>query len=436
MLMTYDEALEFIYSRRKFQKSSGHERIARLLELNGNPHKRLRFVHVAGTNGKGSVSTALSFILRSAGYKTGLFTSPYVLEFGERIQIDGNMIPKCAVAAITSMLREQILTMEKEGLYPTVFEVITALAMIHFDDMNCDVVVLEAGIGGKRDSTNVIGTPDLAVITSVSLDHTDVLGKTVEEIAKEKCGIIKGGCPVVSYPFENGGHPFTPQNPDAARIIKEECAARGSTLYLPDADEISLISCDLYGTQFYYEGMHIDSTACGNFQIANLATAVKAAQVLGKTSFMISETDIESGIIPFSIPGRFECVSREPLIFLDAGHNEGAIRELKQSLTEYSNDKKTVALCAFMKDKDYSHCLESLAPLCDEIGFTLADAQRGESPELLSQKAKDLCEKTFFSADIDEAFLRAKEKSGKDGILLVCGSFYLVSEIRNKYFAS
>ena len=432
--MTYEEALEFIYSRRKFQKSSGHERIQRLLELNDNPHKRLRFIHVVGTNGKGSVATAISCILQSAGYSVGLFTSPYVTEFGERIRVDGKMIPKCAIASITSMLKGQILEMEKEGLYPTVFEVITAIAMIHFDDMNCDAVVLEAGIGGGKDSTNVIGRPSLAVITSVSLDHTDVLGDTVEEITREKCGIIKGGCPVVSYPFENCGHPFTAQNPEAARIIKEECEARGSTLYLPNIEELSLTSCDLYGTQFYYEGMHIDSYACGSFQIANLATAVKAAQVLGETTFMISEADIESGIINFTMPGRFECVSREPLIFLDAGHNEGAINELTKNLSKYSEERKTVALCAFMKDKDYNLCIEGLAPLCDEIGFTLADINRGESPDILSQKAKQFCDSTFFSEDIGDAFLKAKEKAGKDGILIVCGSFYLVSEIRNKYF--
>ena len=159
--MTYEEALEFIYSRRKFQKSSGHERIRRLLELCDNPHKRLRFVHVVGTNGKGSVSTALSCILQRAGYTTGLFTSPFILEFGERIRVNGEMIPKSAVASITSMLKEKILLMEKEELYPTVFEVITALAMVYFCDMNCDAVVLEAGIGGGKDSTNVISRPSL-----------------------------------------------------------------------------------------------------------------------------------------------------------------------------------------------------------------------------------------------------------------------------------
>ncbi len=434
--MTYNEALEFIYSRRKFQKSSGHERIKRLLELADNPHKALHFIHVVGTNGKGSVSTALSCILQRAGYTTGLFTSPFILEFGERIRVNGEMIPKSAVASITSMLKEKILLMEKEELYPTVFEVITALAMVYFCDMNCDAVVLEAGIGGGKDSTNVISRPSLAVITSVSLDHTDVLGNSTEEIAKEKCGIIKGGCPVVSYPFESGGLPFNPQNPEAAKVIIEQCAEKGSTLYLPEPEKVRLIKNDLTGTELYYGNLHLDSPVCGNFQIANLITAVKAAQVISQSSFIIDDGAIEKGIADFFIPGRLECVSHNPLIILDAGHNEGAVRELTKNVALFSEGRKTVALCAFMKDKDYTHCLESLAPLCDEMVFTLADSLRGENPQILCEKAKDICKTVHFCESPTDAFLLTKKAVGDNGLLLVCGSFYLVSEIRNNYFSS
>ncbi len=432
--MTYDEALEFIYSRRKFQKSPGHERIKRLLELVDNPHKRLHFVHVAGTNGKGSVSTALSCILQSAGYTVGLFTSPFVIEFGERIKVNGEFIPKSAVASITAMLREKILLMEKEELYPTVFEVTTALAMVYFYEMNCDAVILEAGIGGKNDSTNVIGTPSLAVITSVSLDHTDMLGETAGEIAKEKCGIIKGGCPVVSYPSESGGLPFTPQNEEAARVIKAECEEKGSPLFVPEADKVTLIRSDLTGNELIFDGLHIKTGMCGQFQIANLITAAKAARVLAERSYLISDRDIEQGIADFFIPGRLECVSSSPLVILDAGHNEGAIRELCTTLR--SENKRVVALCAFMKDKDYSHALESLAPLCEEMIFTQADLQRGEDPCVLAKKALDFCEKTDFSRDIEAAYKMAEGKASSDGILLVCGSFYLVSDIRKNHFSS
>lgn len=434
MNMTYDEALEFIYSHRKFQKSSGHERIRRLLELADNPHKNLHFIHVVGTNGKGSVCTALSCILRQAGYTTGLFTSPFVLEFGERIRVNGEMIPKSAVASITSMLKEKILLMEKEELFPTVFEVITALAMVYFSDMNCDAVILEAGIGGGKDSTNVIERPSLAVITSVSLDHTEVLGDTTQEIAKEKCGIIKGGCPVVSYPFENSELPFTPQNGEAAEVIRQQCLEKESILHLPDTDSVRLIKNDLTGTELYYGELHINSRVCGSFQIANLITAVKAAEVLSDSFIFVDNGAIERGIADFFIPGRLECVSREPLIILDAGHNEGAVTELTKNISDFADGRKTVALCAFMKDKDYSHCLKSLAPLCDEMVFTLVDSVRGENPEILCEKAADFCKENHFRQNFSDAFDLAKEKAGETGLLLVCGSFYLVSDIRNKYF--
>lgn len=432
--MTYDEALDFIYSRRKFQKSSGHQRIRRLLELVDNPQNKLRFIHVVGTNAKGSVCTALSCILKSAGYTVGLFTSPFVLEFGERIRVNGEFIPKSAVASIVSMLKEKIEIMEKEELYPTVFEVTTVLAMVYFSDMNCDAVVLEAGIGGKNDSTNVIGTPCLAVITSVSLDHTEMLGGTVAEITKEKCGIIKNGCPVVSYPFENCGLPFKAQNSDAAKVIKKECLEKGSTLYLPDAEAVSLIQSDLNGTQMMYKQLCLKSSMCGKFQIANIITAVTAAEVLAERSFLIDKRAIENGISEFFIPGRLECVNNEPTVILDAGHNEDAIKQLVKELSAFKKGRHLTALCAFMKDKDYNSAIESLAPLCDKMIFTRVDFQRGEDPLLLAEKAKRFCKSCDADNDTENAFRLALKMTENNGILLVCGSFYLVSEIRKIYF--
>ena len=189
--MTYNSAIEYIMSRRKFQKSNGHERIQRLLELLGNPHEELKFIHVAGTNGKGSVSTAMSYILKDAGYKTGLFTSPYIVEFGERIQIDNTYISHSDIASLTALIKEKTDLMESENLYPTVFEVTTALALLYFAKEKCDIVILEAGIGGEHDSTNVIPAPLECIFMSISLDHTEMLGGTVKEIAKEISGIIK-----------------------------------------------------------------------------------------------------------------------------------------------------------------------------------------------------------------------------------------------------
>ena len=434
--MTYSEAIDFIYSRRKFQKSSGHERIERLLEFMGNPHKRLRFVHVVGTNGKGSVSTAVAGVLQSAGYVTGLFTSPFVISFGERIRVNGEYIPESAVASITKLLKEKIDLMEKEELYPTVFEVTTALAMCYFSDMNCDAVVLEAGIGGGKDSTSVIPPPVAAVITSVSLDHTDVLGSTAEEIAKEKCGIIKGSCPVISYPFENGELPFTPQNDKAARVIEKVCSEKGNELIVPDVKKANLIKSDLGGTELIYDGLHLKTGQCGSFQTANIITAAEVCRALARQGYMIFDENIEKGISEFFIPGRFECVSREPFVILDAGHNEGAMKELAVTLSTYGANKSITALCAFMKDKDSEKALRILGPLCNKMIFTNVDSLRGEAPDVLCGRASLYCDDCTAEPDIETAFSLALDKTDKDEILLVCGSFYLVSEIRKKYRSS
>lgn len=431
--MTYDEALEFIYSRRKFQKSAGHERIERLLELMGNPHRSLRFVHVVGTNGKGSVCTATSAVLQSAGYITGLFTSPFVTEFGERIRVDGEYIPKSAVASITKLLKEKILLMEKEGLYPTVFEVTTALAMCYFRDMNCDAVVLEAGIGGGKDSTSVIPAPVAAVITSVSLDHTDVLGETVEQIAEEKCGIIKGSCPVVAYPFENACLPFTPQNKKAAQVIERICREKGNELFVPDAAKVTLIKSDLSGTELYYDGLHLKTGQSGSFQVANVITAVEVCRALSRQGYLISDDNIQQGISSFYMPGRLECVCNSPLILLDAGHNEGAMLEISKTLEAHSQGRRLVALCAFMKDKNHAKAVSILAPHCDKMIFTNVDPIRGEAVSVLCEEAAPYCRDVIGDADAQRAYALATKELCDDDILLVCGSFYLVSEIRKKY---
>ena len=433
--MTYDEALEFIYSRRKFQKSAGHERIERLLELVGNPHKRLRFVHVVGTNGKGSVCTAVASVLQSAGYITGLFTSPFVTEFGERIRVNGEYIPKSAVASITAFLKEKILVMEKEGLFPTVFEVTTALAMCYFSDMNCDAVVLEAGIGGGKDSTSVIPSPVVSVITSVSLDHTDVLGESIEEITKEKCGIIKGIGPVVSYPFESGDFPFTAQNERAAEVIKAVCREKGNGLFVPDIKKARLIKSDLGGNEFYYDGLHISTGQCGSFQSANMLTAVEVCRALSREGYLISDENIKQGIKSFFIPGRLECVSQNPFIMLDAGHNEGAMLELSKTLEAYADGRRIIALCAFMKDKDYEKALSLLAPRCEKMVFTNVDPLRGEDPAVLCEGAAKYCKDCECEYDVQSAFDTALSAVKEKDILLVCGSFYLVSEIRKKYIS-
>ncbi|MBQ8503150.1 MAG: bifunctional folylpolyglutamate synthase/dihydrofolate synthase [Clostridia bacterium] len=427
--MTYDEALDFIYSRRKFQKSCGHERIERLLELLGNPQKKLKFVHVVGTNGKGSVSTALSDVLYESGYKVGLFTSPFVVEFGERIKVNGEFIPKSEIAEITSVIRENTLLMEKEGLYPTVFEVTTALGLAYYEKTGCDIVVLEAGIGGKNDSTNVIDAPELAVITSVSVDHMEMLGESITEIAREKCGILKSSCPVVSYPFEGTDFGYIPQSEEAAKVIKEECLKGGNPLYLPDTDKLTIESCDLSGTSFCYDGLSIRINICGKHQTANMLTVVTAARVLRDKGYSITDSSIQKGIAKFRIPGRTEIIEGEPTVILDGGHNVGCMKALKETAESFLKGRKITLLMSFMKDKEYEKSIEIIAPLCENIVFTVTDSLRGEKAEVLCETGRKYCKNVYAFYEVREALLYAKEKAGKD-VLMVAGSFYLVSEVR------
>lgn len=429
--MTYTQAIDYIMSRRKFQKSNGHERIERLLELLGNPHKKLKFIHVVGTNGKGSVSTAMSYILKDAGYKAGLFTSPYIVEFGERIQINNTYISHEDIADLTCLIKEKTDLMESEDLYPTVFEVTTALALLYFAKEECDIVILEAGIGGEHDSTNVIPSPLECIFMSISLDHTEMLGATVSEIAKEKSGIIKKGSAVISYPDTDKDFGYIPQSKEAVDVIESKCKTIGCELILPDINKLEVISSDIFGSEFIFENQKITTRLCGVHQIANMTTAVTAMKKLRDFGFVISNENIAKGIYNFTIPGRMEVISQTPLIILDGGHNEGCLKALSAMAEKYLADKKITLLMSFMKDKDYTSALSIIAPLADNIVFTLTDPIRGETPDVLAEVAKKYCKNIFTTEDPAVAYSKALSLTDKNYALIVTGSFYLVSDIRN-----
>lgn len=432
--MTYNEAIDYIMSRRKFQKSSSHERIGRLLELLGSPEKGLKFIHIVGTNGKGSVSTAMSYILKKASYKVGLFTSPYIVEFGERIQINNAYISHSDIAELTCLIKEKIDLMEKEDLYPTVFEVTTALALLYFAKEACDIVLLEAGIGGEHDSTNVIPAPLECIFTSISLDHTEMLGDTVEKIAKEKSGIIKKGSAVISYPNSSESFGYLPQKDEAVNIIRARCREKGCSFYMPETDKLTVLKSDIYGSEFIYDSLRIKTSLCGAHQIANMITAITAARLLRDRGFDISDEDIISGIACFKIPGRMEIISSAPLVILDGGHNEGCMKALSNMIKAYLHGKKITLLMSFMKDKDYESSLKHIAPLCENIVFTQTDSLRGERPEVLKESAVSFGGNILCEGDSYAAYKKALSLTDKDGALIVAGSFYLVSEIRKNFF--
>ena len=432
--MTENEALEFIYSRRKFAKSNSFERMEALLSALGSPHKCLSFVHVAGTNGKGSVCTMISSVLTGAGYKTGLFISPFVVCFRERIQINGEYIPENRFCEITEKIKYVSEGLSEKGLTPTFFETVLAAALLYYKEENCDIVILEAGIGGRDDSTNIISSPLVSVITSVSLDHTDVLGNSISSIAEHKSGIIKHGSTCVSFPEENASHSFVPQQKEAVQILRRVCKERNADFVMPDIKSIQNVKKEAEGMSFFYEGTEISMSFTGDHQLGNAVTALSTISVLKEKGFEITDENIKEGFKRAFIPGRLEVVSKEPLIIIDGGHNEGCITALKNYIEKNLKGKSITALLGFMKDKDYESAVKIIAPYCKNIVFTLADDARGESGEKLYACAEGLCENAYVENDRKKAFEKAIALTQKDEVLLCAGSFYLISEIRENFY--
>lgn len=430
--MTFNETLDYIYSRKKFAETCSLERINAVLESLSSPHKKLKFVHVLGTNGKGSVSAMISSCLFAAGYKTGLFTSPFVVDFRERIQIDGKYIEKDDFCRIAKTVKEKSETLE-EKLRPTFFEFVLAAALVFFYENGCDAVVLEAGIGGGDDSTNVIPAPLLTVFTSISLDHTDVLGDTIEKIAKSKAGAIKNGSVVVSFPRENGGFDFLPQSEEACRVLSDASNKNGCKIVFPEMKSLSLIEESLFETTFSFENERFSIRLPGEHQLGNAVCALCALKELRSLGFDISDKHLRDGMSKAFLPARAEVVQKNPPVIIDGGHNEGAARTLQRLIVRHLKNKKITLLAAYMKDKDYETALSLLAPECESIVFTLADEKRGEKPETLKKCGEKFCKNVFCEGDEKKAFEKANALLQKDGALIIAGSFYLAGEERKNF---
>lgn len=418
--MTCEQAINYLYSRLKFGSVPGLERIAALCELLGNPQDKLKFIHVAGTNGKGSVCTMMSRMLINAGYKTGLYTSPYVMDFRERMQINGEMIPEDELGALMDEIKPKVEELDKKGITPTEFEVLTSLAFLYYYRNNCDIVVLEVGLGGLCDSTNIIKPPELSIIMSISYDHTNILGKTIEEIAFQKSGIIKDGSPVVLYPQIY---------PQARSIIKNTAEAKHCKLYEADKSKIEIIKSDIFGSEFMYGGIKISVSLIGSQQILNAATAFEAGRALQERGYRLTDENILHGIKSAKIAARTQIVSKEPLIVIDGGHNVDGINALCDNLKNIFSDYGIIAVIGMLKDKDVDTSVKMLAPMCKKMITVTIDNPRSMSAEELKDKIMPYCADVTAVANSAEAFNTAKKELAKGDMLLVCGSLYLASEI-------
>lgn len=420
--MNYNEALEFIHSRMKFGSQPGMERISALCEAFGNPQDKLKFVHVAGTNGKGSTCTMIAKILEASGYKVGLFTSPFITDFRERIQINSQMIPKESFAAIVERIIPVIDELKQKNINPTEFEIITIAAFLYYEQENCDIVVLEVGLGGTLDSTNIIKKSEVSVITSISMDHTDILGNTILEIAAHKCGIFKQGGHVVGYPQPD----FTVE-----RFIKEKAKEAGCDYTHSELGRIRLVREEFDGSTLIYAGCTFKLPLTGKHQIYNFSTAIAAINVLKGKGRNISMKNMLDGVALLKMPARVETVSTNPLVIVDGGHNAEGFDALCYTIDKYFKDKKIIAVFGMMKDKDYKYCAKKLAPLCEKIYTTTVSNPRSLTAKELAEELKLYGAKVKPVDDCGKAYKKAVKKADKDTVVIVCGSLYLASDIKN-----
>ena len=414
--MTYSQAIEYIHSRPRFAGRPGLDRIKQILSCCGNPQKSMRFIHVAGTNGKGSVSAMLSEILRCAGFCTALYTSPYVTDFRERFRVNGEMPREEELARIIGRIKPIIDKMDAGGDFANEFEINTAAALLWFKEMRCEYAVLETGLGGRLDATNVIDAPDCAVITHIDLDHTGVLGDTVGQIAAEKCGIIKRGSRVTVYPE---------QYPEAESVIRAACAERGCELFIPQMKDVTDCRVGLDGCGFTYGGIEYKTPLVGAHQIKNAVTAVAAAESIG-----ISADCIRRGVASARVPARQEVLSVSPAVILDGAHNPDGLRALAYTVGALLPDKPA-AIIGMLADKDCESAVKHIAPCFSRIVTVAVNSPRTLSAEALAKIAEKYCPNVQIAENTDDALRDIFDRPIPNG-LVACGSLYLAGEIRPK----
>lgn len=416
--MNYEQALEYIHSVNWAFCKPGLERITALCKALGDPQKKLRFIHVAGTNGKGSTSAMLASVLQKAGYRTGLYTSPYIRTFCERIRVEGENIPEDKLAALTDRIRP---IAEKMADKPTEFELITALAFAYFAECACDVVVLEVGLGGRLDSTNVIENTALSIITGIDFDHTALLGNTIEEIAREKAGIIKPGRPVL---FGGGkGVAF-----DTVCAVAQE---KNAPFYCVDRSSYKESSATLEGTVFdylHYTNLHLP--LLGAYQPYNATLVLSAIHLLREQGFSIAEGAVREGLLAVRWPARFELLSRDPIIIYDGGHNPEGVRAAVASIKAYFPNQKVNLLGGVMADKDRGEMIETMKPVAARAFAVTPNNPRAlTAHEYAVQLASFGIPATSYKSVL-EGVKAAIESSKKEGIPLIClGSLYLYEEV-------
>ena len=434
--MTYTQALDFIHSTCWKGSRPGLERTIELTDRLGRPQDRLKFIHVAGTNGKGSTSAMLAAILQKAGYTVGLYTSPFIIHFNERMRINGQDIPDEELAEITQAVKPHAEAMNDT---PTEFELITAIALCYFAKHNCDYVVFEVGMGGRLDSTNIIGADTVAasVITGIAMDHTAFLGDTPEKIAAEKAGIIKAGVPVIF----GGNHapvgapesePPSPEAATCARVIREKAAEASAPYVETDHTKLGNIRTHLFGADFDFgtqKDLHV--SLAGLYQPFNAATVLTVLDVLRNRGLIIPEEAVREGLASVTWPARFEVLSKSPLIIADGGHNPEGIDAAIASVKAYFKDEKILLLTGVMADKDYTHMVARMGEVAFRAFCVRPANDRALDPAKYAEAFSTIGIPAEGYATVADGVIAAAEAAKREGKALLClGSLYMYGEVR------
>ena len=425
--MNYEESLRYIADTHKFGIKLGLDSTGKLLELLGNPQDSLNVIHVAGTNGKGSVCSFISNILKEEGYKVGLYTSPYLETFTERIRVNGENIPKEDVARIITLIKEKIDIMISEGYSsPTEFEIVTAMAFYYYNEQKMDYVVLEVGLGGRYDSTNIIKNPLVSVIVSISLDHIGILGDTIGKIAYEKAGIIK----------ENGTAIVYKQVKEAEDVIKAVCKEKNADYIEVSFNDINVKKSDIYSQVYDCTIMdekfdNIEIKLIGEHQVNNSIVALNVVKFLrDNKNVKISNESIKNGLLTTKWPGRIEKIMENPMFIIDGAHNEDGAKSLRKSLEKNFPDKKLTLLIGMLADKDIDSVLKILMPKFNKVITTTPHNHRAINSEELKNRISMYVEDVISIENIEDAVKYTLDNAKEDEVIISAGSLYMIGTVR------
>lgn len=424
--MNYREAMDYVEKLRPLGSVMGLETMRGLCRRLGNPQDQLKFVHIAGTNGKGSVLSYISTVLQTAGYKVGRYTSPAVTDYRERFQVDGRMITQSGFCKYLEPVREAAEAMAGEGeAHPTLFEVETAVAFLYFLDKGCDLVVLETGLGGSLDATNVIDNTVAAVFSSISMDHMEILGNSLEEIALAKAGIIKNKCYVISVR----------QQPEVMKVLRQAALLRKAKFFTADVSKVKNAKSGATKQRFSYDKYkNLEIGMQGQFQIENAVLAVETIVMLGRCGYPVPEEKLREGLVQTKWPGRFQMIGKKPLFIVDGAHNEDASKRLAESIRFYYADRRIIFIMGMLRDKEYDKVIRNTFELAEHIiTVTPPIQERALSAYELAQAVREYHDSVTVADSIQEAVEIAYLLAGedKDTVIVAFGSLSYLGELMN-----